>query len=328
MRTITGKQGKKVWQFYLPVRKHLNIGILLLLNMFLFASCLDPTLETVVDYEESFSEISSIAVDAGSLPVHYVGNPDLEEVHLDALLRTNTNADRNIAYRLVEDKLIVSLEQAGLGRGRLEGHILLTGPVDMSLQLVAGSGEVRAENVRAARIHLEVNSGHVRAKDLEAQDLYLAASSGEVLGENLSGNTIADLSSGRLVLDQLDGNLEATSSSGNMKLKHISGLLHAELSSGNMDMEHVAALGNVRISSGKVNGRNIGLCEYTYFKASSGDISIQTNSDLAAFNYDIHTGSGRVKVGESESSGTLKIMNGAPHTIRGEVNSGKIEIIN
>ncbi|MBD3629664.1 DUF4097 family beta strand repeat-containing protein [Cyclobacterium sp.] len=328
MKTLRGKLEKKVWNFYFPFQKHLNVSGTLLLSIILFTSCLDPELETLVDYEESFAGITAIEVEAGSLPVEYVGSPDEEDVYLDALLRSNVNGGKNISYQVIEDKLYVSFDQNGLGRGRSEGHIRLSGPIQMSLQLQAGSGEVFAENVVGDRIHLEVNSGRVGARNLEATEVYLAASSGEVLAANIKGNTIADLSSGKLTLRQVDGNLDATSSSGNMEFQGVKGLLNAELSSGNIDMEQVEALGRVTLSSGKATGRDIGLSEHTFLKASSGNISIQTNSNISAFNYEIHAGSGRVKVGESESSGTLKIMNGSAHTIKGEVSSGKIEIVN
>lgn len=328
MNTIHEKQGNKVWNFYFPTRKFLNIIGLLMFSAVLFSSCLDPHLETVADIEENFAGITSIEVDAGFLPTEYVGDPELTEVSLDALFRSTGGGSKDISYRVEDEKLIVSLDFNGLGWGRSNGHILLTGPTAMSLQMHAGSGEVNAENVTGDRIHIEVNSGRVTARNITAPDLYLSASSGQVLAENIKGNTIAEASSGKITIKQLEGNLDAETSSGNMDLEGITGLVNAKLSSGNISMEQVEALGKVILSSGKVTGRHIGLSEHTFLKASSGSISIQTDSDLANFNYEIHTGSGRAKVGESESSGTLKIMNGSTHTIKGEVNSGKIEIFN
>ncbi|MEX2512966.1 MAG: DUF4097 family beta strand repeat-containing protein [Cyclobacteriaceae bacterium] len=328
MKTIQEKQGNKVWNFYFPSRKNLNVAGALMLHLILFTSCLDPHLETVADIEESFAGITTIEVDAGFLPAEYVGDPDLEEVTLDALLRSNAGGSKDISYRVVGEKLTVTLENNGLGWGRSEGHILLSGPPNMSLQMHSGSGEVHAENVMGDKIHLEVNSGRIHAKNLTALEIYLSASSGKVMGENIKGNTLAEVSSGKLSIQQLDGNLDAESSSGNMEFKGVNGLLNAKLSSGNINMEQVQALGKVTLSSGNVKGRGIGLSEHSFLKASSGNISVQTNSNLAAFNYEIHTGSGRAKVGESESSGTLIIMNGSPHTIKGEVSSGKIEIFN
>lgn len=328
MKTIKGKQEKKIWSFSFPSKKKLNVSGSLLLSMLFFTACLDPHLETVADIEESFAGIGSIEVDAGFLPAEYLGSPDLEEVSLDALLRSNVDGGKTIAYSVVGEKLIVSLDQNGLGMGRSEGHIRLTGPTHMSLQMHAGSGTIYAENVVGDRIDLEVNSGRVSAKNLDALEVYLTASSGEVVGENIAGNTIASVSSGKLSLEQIEGDLDAEASSGNMAFRAINGLLNAKLSSGKIDMEQVEALGRVTLSSGKATGRDIGLSEHTFLKASSGNISIKTNSNIAAFNYEIHAGSGRVKVGESESSGTLIIRNGSPHTIKGEVSSGKIEIVN
>ncbi|WP_162339834.1 DUF4097 family beta strand repeat-containing protein [Cyclobacterium salsum] len=327
MKTIQGKREKKNWNFSFPSKKKLNVSASLVLSLLIFTSCLDPQLETVADIEESFVGISSIEVDAGFLPAEYLGSPDLEEVSLDALLRSNVDGG-TIAYRVVGEKLIVNLDHNGLRMGRSEGHIRLTGPTHMSLQMHAGSGTVHAENVEGDRIDLEVNSGRVSAKNLDALEVYLTASSGEVVGENIEGNTIASVSSGKLNLEQIEGDLDAETSSGNMAFRAINGLLNVKLSSGKITMDQVQALGRVSVSSGEVTGSNVGLSEHTSFKASSGNISIQTNSNLAAFNYEIHTGSGRAKVGESESSGTLIIRNGSPHTIKGEVSSGNITIVN
>lgn len=328
MKTIQGKQEKKIWNFSFPSKKKLNGSGLLVLGMLLFSSCLDLQLETVADIEESFVGISSIEVDAGFLPAEYLGSPDLEEVSLDALLRSNVDGGKTIAYRVVGEKLIVSLDQNGLRMGRSEGHIRLTGPTHMSLQMHAGSGTIHAENMVGDRIDLEVNSGRVSAKNLDALVVYLTASSGEVVGENIAGNTIASVSSGKLSLKQIEGDLDAETSSGNMAFRAINGLLDVKLSSGKIAMDQVQALGRVSLSSGQVTGSNVGLSEHTSVKASSGSISIQTNSNLAAFNYEIHTGSGRARIGESESSGTLIIRNGSPHTIKGEVSSGTITIVN
>ncbi|MDN3686340.1 DUF4097 family beta strand repeat-containing protein [Cyclobacterium jeungdonense] len=328
MKAVEGKQGNKIWNFSFPSKKKLNVSGLLVLSILCFSSCLDPNLETVADIEESFADITSIEVDAGFLPAQYVGDPDLEEVSLDALLRSNVDGGKTISYRVVGEKLMVSLDNNGVRMGRSEGYIRLAGPSNMSLQMHAGSGTIHAENVIGDRIDLEVNSGRVSAKNLDALEVYLTASSGEVLGEIIKGNTVASVSSGKLKLHQLDGNLDAETSSGNMEFRAINGLLNVKLSSGKITMDQVQALGKVTLSSGQVSGSDVGLSEYTSFKASSGTISIQTNSNLAAFNYEIHTGSGRAKVGESESSGTLVIMNGSPHTIKGEVSSGRITIVN
>lgn len=328
MKKLPKKPGKKIWQFNFPSTRNAPTAGLLVFAIFSLTSCLDSQLETVSDIEESFAEITSVEVDAGFLPATYLGNPDLEEVSLDALLRSTSNGGKTISYRVEGETLIVRLESNGLGFGRSEGHIRLTGPTDLSLRMHAGSGTVRAENVIGEHIDLEVNSGRVHAKHLEAPELYLAASSGEVVGESLKGETVATVSSGKIILKQLEGDLNAETSSGAMELEGINGLIHVTLSSGKIDMDGVQTLGRVHLSSGKVSGRNIGLSEHTSFKASSGTISLQTHSDLRAFNYDIHTGSGRARIGESQSSGILKIDNGSPHTIRGEVNSGTITLVN
>jgi hypothetical protein len=136
------------------------------------------------------------------------------------------------------------------------------------------------------------------------------------------------LSSGNLELVRVDGDVDAENSSGQIKLSEINGIANVSVSSGKIVLSKVKALGKATLSSGQLFATETGLSAATSLKASSGNIYIQTMSDLKGFNFNISSGSGSVKVGDSRSSGNLVINNGSANTIRGEVNSGKIEIVN
>jgi hypothetical protein len=66
----------------------------------------------------------------------------------------------------------------------------------------------------------------------------------------------------------------------------------------------------------------------TSLQANSGSISIQTPSDLKAFNFDLKANSGSVRVGEQDSDDKLNLNNGASSTVTGKVSSGSIKIVN
>lgn len=332
MKKDTEKEENKIWEFYFPTKtmaKSVRPVMVLVTSMMLLTSCLDGAMEVVSDIQEDFTGIEAIEIDAGFLETRYIGDPDGEKVHLDAFLKSTSSTAYGISYQTIGSRLVVNVKSRGtLGRVRSEGYIHLTGPEMMKLSMRAGSGRISAENVANNFTELRVGSGKIQTKNIKADEIHLAAGSGEIFGEYLEGDTDAAVSSGKLRIDHLKGNLLAETSSGKMELNTINGLLEAKLSSGKMQMDRVEALGSIVLSSGQVEARHSGLSAHTFLKASSGTISIQTETDLSLYNYDITTGSGKARVGESQSSGSLKVMNGSAHTIKGEVNSGKIEIYN
>jgi len=126
----------------------------------------------------------------------------------------------------------------------------------------------------------------------------------------------------------VNGNISAECSSGNLLVTDLVGKIDAKVSSGKIELERVTELGKLAASSGSISARQSGLGPNTVLTASSGTISIQTNSVLNHFNYDLSASSGSVKIGDTTSPGTLKINNGAAHTVKGLVGSGKIHIVN
>ncbi len=311
-------------------KSKLMTGITFIIILALATSCLNAELQIVSDIQEDFQGISKVEVNGASLEVVYIGQQGKGTVSLDALSKSNSSNGNKINFSVTGDKLIVTVNSSGgLGLNRKsEGYIYLTGPSEMEVDLEVGSGMLRAENVMADQVILSVGSGELRAKKIDAQSIRLSSSSGTLIGEELTGEVNASVSSGKMNLSQITGNLKADGSSGEMKFENVLGLVNASISSGNMEMNHIQALGRITLSSGRVVAKDAGLSDKTFLKASSGSFSIQTPSNLNAFNFDISAGSGTANVGESQSVGSLKINNGSPHTIVGDVGSGKIEIVN
>lgn len=321
----------KTWTFNaaipLVTKNKLGSFLLFFLTGSLLA-CSDPLLDVIVEVNEEFEGVKRVEVDASFLEAVYTGDAQRERVTLQGIIRANRDVYQ-ITHRLEGDVLKVRVESKGFGRSaRGEGHIYLSGPEEMELRLVGGSGNVSAEHIHADNIELSVGSGSVSLRDAFAEYIHLEAVSGKVIGEDLTGAVSASISSGNLQLDRVTGNLNAEGSSGNMKLAQISGLVNAKNSSGNVSLDQVAALGKFTLSSGNLSVKRSGLSSESSFKVSSGNISIQTGSPLDQFNYEIKSGSGKVRVGNSQGSGTLVINNNSPYTIKGEANSGNIEIVN
>jgi hypothetical protein len=317
-----------------PKNKFSNNLFLLAFSLFLsfgLTGCLDNNLEVVSDIQEDFSGITSIEVDGAFLEVEYQGETGKQDVSLDALLRSNSGKRHEIVFNVIDgNKLKISVKtNSGLsGNLRSEGYIRLTGPKAMLLDLETGSGKVSAKDVVSTETKLLVGSGEIFAKNISSTLISFNSSSGKVYGEDVTGKVSAVVSSGNLELVRVDGNIDAEGSSGQIKLTDINGMVNASNSSGKIELSKVKALGKVNLSSGQLFATETGLSAETSLKASSGNIYIQTSSNLKDFNFNISSGSGSVRVGDSQSSGNLVINNGSANTIRGEVNSGKIEIVN
>ncbi|RIW14537.1 hypothetical protein D0X99_13355 [Algoriphagus lacus] len=301
---------------------------LLLSGAFLFSSC-ESELEVVQTIDEEFSGVQRIEIESGFLEVNYEGKAGQTGVTLDGLLESSRSGNYQIDYSLEGNTLFIELDQQGMfGGGNHRGVLNLSGPKNMELNVSAGSGKTQVSGIEYPNLDITSGSGSIRLYTIKAPTIRLQAGSGAIEGYNLTGNVDLEASSGKIIFDQLAGNLKIFSSSGNVEVKRLSGKLNCELSAGNLEMGDVAEVEGLKISSGNIIGAGVGLGAKTNLVSSSGKISIQTFSNLKAFNYDFQAGSGKVTVGQSSSSGSLKIDNGAAQTIRGSVSSGIIEIKN
>ncbi|PRY84070.1 putative adhesin [Mongoliibacter ruber] len=309
--------------------KRVNAIAFLVFSIFLFGACAESDLETVAEIQEDFSGINVIEVDSEFLDVTYVGSSGQQLVNMNASLRSNSKRRNELVYQVIENKLKISVNtKGGIRSLRSEGSIVLTGPRNIKLEMQSGSGNLEVSNVTGTELKLEAGSGKIITKNINSPVIILNGASGNVFAEDLSGVVFANISSGQMELKRIDGNVNVQGASGQIKVMSVNGQVKANISFGNLELSEVKSLGRMEISSGKLFATATGLGSETSLKASSGEIYIQTPSNLSQFNFNITTGSGTARVGESVASGTLNINNGSSFTIRGEVNSGKIEIVN
>ncbi|MCC5937979.1 MAG: DUF4097 family beta strand repeat protein [Lunatimonas sp.] len=135
-----------------------------------------------------------------------------------------------------------------------------------------------------------------------------------------------EVASGNLELIDLDGDVSAKTTSGNIRLTTIRGMVDANTVSGNIRIAGADHLGALKATSGNIRITSSGLSPNTNLKASSGNINLHTTSQLEDYNFELSSGSGKVRLGERQTSGTLLVDHGALHTIKGNVTSGNIEI--
>ncbi|RZS98080.1 DUF4097 family beta strand repeat-containing protein [Cecembia calidifontis] len=331
MKNISLQFGFKPLFFRSKITQSLRLFLIGLVLSSL-TSCLGDDLSVVSEIQQDFEGITKIEVDAEFLEVQYTGASGRQVLSLNAELRSNSNKKFEVKYRVVGSTLVVTVETNNRlfsGGAKGEGFIRLTGPRNMLLDLEADSGKVTVENVVSNSAEIEVGSGEIFVKNVAIPRLNVELVSGRGKLEDVLGDIEGNVSSGKLEIIRVEGNVEASVSSGEIILRDVTGLVTAQTSSGKIEMSNVRSIGSIYISSGQLFATNSGLSPQTALRASSGNIYIQTTSNLRDFNYNITVGSGSARVGTSQStSGTLNINNGSSTTIRGEVGSGKIEIVN
>jgi lia operon protein LiaG len=305
----------------------------ILVSGFLLVSCFAPEKTVTKDYEETFTDIKEIELDGRFLEVTYEGRSGDAEVYLNAYLEASESSGLEVRYRKSGSKLKIEVvgETSNIGwnfGNQHKGYISLTGPEDIKLNLNNNSGSLEVMNVTHRVIDLKVNSGSIKAIGLEVDKINMTASSGSIKGEGLTGDVKAQVNSGNISIIDVEGNVDAKTSSGSLKLEDIQGVVSAKANSGSMKFIKVKELGELTVTSGSIKAENSGLGRSSTFNANSGSITIQTNSDLEDFNFDLSANSGSVKVGDDSSGKKLNIDNGSANTVRGKVSSGSIRIGN
>jgi len=296
--------------------------------MITFSSC-EGDLEVVQSIDEEFSGIQQIEIESEFMEVNYEGRDGQTTVKLDGIVESSRSGHFRIKYKQEGNKLDIELDRSGvIGGGNHRAKVTLVGPKNIDLEVESGSGNTVVAGIEHPTLELSAGSGNIQVMTSRVPNIRLELGSGSIRAYNIVGNVQAKASSGKVEIEQMQGNANIDASSGQVQIKSLTGKLNVEISSGNIEMANVSEIESLRVSSGNINGSGIGLGAKTKLVTSSGRISIRTFSNLNDYNYDFEAGSGRVVVGESSSSGSLKINNGAANTITGSVSSGLIEIKN
>ena len=282
----------------------------------------------VVNTTKKYNNIKQIEVESGWLDVSYQGGEGTE-VSVEAYLESNIE-DQDIVFVTLRDVLKISYKSSSEKynwNSKSEGYIKITGPVALVLEVSGTSGNIDIQTLESELTTLQLTSGNVAAAKIKG-NLTLTATSGNLKAKGIEGNVDARLTSGNTTLEDIQGAVQYGSTSGNFTAKNIGGLLNVQLTSGNAKLENVKELGTMRITSGNMTAVNAGLGSKTQFSGTSGNFTVQTPSDLGAFNYNLRATSGNLRVGNTTKEKSLDINNNAANTVRGNITSGNITITN
>ena len=282
----------------------------------------------VVNTTKKYNNIKQIEVESGWLDVSYQGGEGTE-VSVEAYLESNIT-DQDIVFVTLGDVLKISYKNSSEKynwNSKSKGYIKISGPVALALEVRGSSGNISIQNLESELTSLQLTSGNVAAAKIKG-NLALTATSGTLQAKDIAGDVNARLTSGNTSLDGIQGAVDYGSTSGNFTVKNTGGILNVQLTSGNAKIENVKELGTMKITSGNMTAVNSGLGSKTQFNGTSGNFTVQTPSDLGAFNYNLRATSGDLRVGKTTTERSLDINNNAATTVRGNVTSGNITIAN
>lgn len=282
----------------------------------------------LVNNTKKYNNIKQIEVESGWLDVSYQGGEGTQ-VSVEAYLESNIT-DQDIVFVTLGDVLKVSYKRSGEKynwNGKNKGYIKITGPKSMQVNVRGSSGEIILTNLASENTVLQLTSGTVAAAQIKG-NLKLTSTSGTLKATGIEGNVEARLTSGNAYFENISGGVNYESTSGSLDAKNIDGELNLRLTSGNAKIENAKQLGKLSFTSGNVRAVNSGLGANTQFTGTSGNFTIQTSSVLNSFNYSLKASSGNLRVGGSSGSKSLELNNNAVNTVRGNITSGNMTIIN
>ncbi len=282
----------------------------------------------IVDTNKSYPGIRKIEVESGWLNVSYKGGSG-SEVNVEAFLQSN-DSNQDIVFVTVGDVLKITHTRKQNNYNwntKNKGHIHITGPEAIALDLRGSSGNISVENVKNENTILKVSSGKLTATNI-AGNLSIRASSGNLTVTNLEGNISAGLTSGNATFNSIKGDVDYESTSGSLDATDVTGEINVKLTSGNAKLNNIGKLGAIQFTSGNVRANNAGLGENTRFSGTSGNFNVQTPSNLKEYNFSLKASSGNLKVGGINTGKSLEIENGSGPWVRGNISSGNITIVN
>ena len=178
----------------------------------------------------------------------------------------------------------------------------ITAPPDTSLRMSDGSGNQQLEGLHGT-IDLEAGSGDVRLRDIVSSRMSLHAGSGDIVAQEVSGPLAAEAGSGNVRLEEKgEGDVRIRTGSGNIDVRGVRGALRVESGSGNTD----------------ISGTNNSTWEV---RTGSGNVDLTVPAE-AAFDLDATTGSGSIVTDRAISMTVQGDLRRSQHTIRGQVAGG------
>lgn len=223
---------------------------------------------TPIDQSERFpaAGITSLKADIASADIRFeAASGDEIEVHLEGRNSKRYADQIKLIAEADGDTLVVRTEaprfQIGIIISELNLRIAVPEKLWASVDVRAGSGNITAQELRAAQIELQAGSGNMRLTSLESDRLIVRTGSGNV---NITG--------------------------------YIGDTAEVDVSSGEVKLVDVEAALNVRTGSGDVEYEAASIMRDTAIRTGSGDVDMAIDEAPQSLAVDFHTNSGNAKV--------------------------------
>lgn len=310
----------------------------LLLVLFLFS--LNSFSQTVfADEKATYDGVKKIVVKGIFCDLTLIGE-NREDVKFEGIIKgvSRKGSSYKINHRLEGNTLRVWVESPRTTWGNIYASLKFLVPSQMEIDVKNSSGDVYCENISSDYTKIRASSGDVEVKFLNS-NLDVATSSGEITLYEIKGDLTAQSSSGNHEYNKVAGNIKCIATSGDLELENIVGSISSRTSSGNQEFETVegqiksiSSSGNIKIlnsktilnltsSSGNLRGQGLVLLGESYFKATSGDVSMMLLNDFEQLSFDLSASSGSLRAGNRRGDDNLYLKSGEIW-VHGKTSSG------
>lgn len=310
--------------------------LLFVLFLFSLTSC---TQTIFVDEKANYEGVKKIVVEGEFCDFTIVGE-NREDVQFEGVIKGVSRKENSykINHRLEGDILKVWVESPRTSWGDIDGSLKFLVPQQMEIDVKNSSGDIFCENISSDCTKIRASSGDVDVKMLHS-DLDVRTSSGEITLYEIKGNLISQSSSGNHEYNKVTGNIKCVATSGEIEMVNVIGDISSRTSSGNQEFDKIegqinsiASSGNVRVlnsktilsltsSSGNLRGQGLVLMGESYFKATSGNISMMLSNDFDQLSFDLSASSGSLRAGNCRGDDSL-YSEGGDIWIHGKTSSG------
>ncbi|WP_461644137.1 DUF4097 family beta strand repeat-containing protein [Labilibaculum euxinus] len=311
---------------------------LLLLVLFLFS--LNSFSQTVfADEKANYDGVKKIVVEGRFCDVTLLGE-NREDVKFVGIIKgvSRNGSSYKINHRLEGSILRVWMESPRTSWGNIDASLQFLVPTQMEIDVKNSSGDVYCENISSDYTKIHASSGDVNVKNI-ISDLEVITSSGEISLYEIKGDLNSQSSSGNHEYNKVAGNVKCKATSGDIEMVNVIGNISSRTSSGNQEFDKVegqiksiSSSGNVGIlnsktilnltsSSGNLRGQGLVLLGESYFKATSGDVSMNLLNDFEQLSFDLSASSGSLRAGNRKGDDNLYLKSGEIW-VHGKTSSG------
>lgn len=288
-------------------------------------------------FEEKLDQFSSIKTDMNLYPVELIAGDQyaIEGVYDTGLGKPEyTVKDGTLIIEARNDTIFNVGMKRGInfevGNDKLGVKVYYPKGTELkNVSIKASAAELSFQGITADSAEFNVGLGGLELSDISAKTIKVSLGAGDGLFTGLKADDL-DITNqlGKTTLKKTDAKtLKVKAISGNVILSDVNaerGTLELDL--GELSAENLKTQGlTAKNQSGDIilKGMLLGDTDIT---SSLGTVFVRPGASEDQFNYELKTSLGTVKVGEKESSSSMKVKNEAKNTIKISASLGDVEV--